>query len=58
MRRRYIELNDYNRNLLGLLRSFEKVGQIRLLEHRPCVFGGQPFNPTSIIVWSPDRECA
>src|SRR5437879_1190700 len=30
MRRRYIELNDYNRNLLGLLRSFEKVGQIRL----------------------------
>ncbi len=54
MRRRYTELNDYNRNLLGLLRLFERTGQIRILEHRPNVFSDQPFNSTSIIAWSPE----
>jgi hypothetical protein len=53
MRRRYTELNDYNRNLVGLLRSLESRGRLRILEHRPNVFSDTPFNPTSILVWEP-----
>lgn len=53
MRRRYAELNDYNRNLSGLLKSIEQRGRIRLLSHRREVFGVNPFNPSSIFVWQP-----
>lgn len=55
LRRRYTELNDYNRNLAGLLQSFEARGQIRILEHRREVFGINPFNPFSVLVWQPDK---
>lgn len=53
MRRRYTELNDYNRNLVELLRSFEDAGAIRILEHQANVFSDTPFNPTSIVMWAP-----
>jgi hypothetical protein len=53
MRRRYAELNDYNRNLVGVLRALEQAGRIRVLEHRRNVFSATPFNPTSILIWQP-----
>jgi len=53
MRRRYTEVNDYNRNLFGLLRSFERRGRIRILDFRKNVLGGVPLNPTSILIWQP-----
>jgi hypothetical protein len=48
MRRRYVEANDYNRDLLSALqaRSF-----VRIVETRGDVVGLNPFNPTSVIHW-------
>jgi hypothetical protein len=48
MRRRYVEANDYNRDLLSALqaRSF-----VRIVETRDDVVGLNPFNPTSVIHW-------
>jgi hypothetical protein len=56
MQRRYIELNDYNRNLVTLLRTYEKKGWIVLLGERPHVFGTNPFLPLSILLWRPARS--
>ena len=53
MQRRYAEMNDYNRNLWGLLKTFEAKGRIRILEHSTDVFGINPFNSTSIFIWQP-----
>ena len=53
MRRRYTEVNDYNKNLLGVLRACEKKGLIRIFSHRPNIFSDTPFNPTSVILWAP-----
>lgn len=53
LRRRYAELNDYNRNLVGLLRKFAAAGRIRIREHQKNIFSDTPFNPTSVLTWSP-----
>lgn len=53
MRKRYAEVNDYNRNLSGMIRSFENAGRLRVLRHEKNIFSDTPFNPTSIIVWQP-----
>jgi len=53
LRRRYVEINDYNRNLVSALKSSERAGRIRLLEERPVVFGRNPLFPVSVLVWSP-----
>jgi hypothetical protein len=55
LRRRYVEVNDYNRNLLTLLRAFEAEGKIRILEYAPRVFGANALNPTSMVVWTPAK---
>ncbi len=51
--RRYIELNDYNRNLLTVLKEAEKSGDITLVEERPIVFANTPFLPISVVAWKP-----
>lgn len=48
MRRRYAEINDYNRDLVGLLAGASNV-QITALE--PDAFGLNPLNPTTVIRW-------
>jgi hypothetical protein len=55
MRRRYIEVNDYNRNLLSLLHRHESMGSIRILEERAAVIGVNPLLPISVIAWSAAR---
>ncbi len=52
-RKRYIEVNDYNRNLVSLLRERQAAGTVRLLEERPAVFGTNPLLPASVIAWAP-----
>ncbi|MDD4803199.1 MAG: hypothetical protein PHF24_09720 [Syntrophomonas sp.] len=48
IRNRYIELNDYNRNLIELL---QKNKDIEILEYNTDVFGINPLNPFNIIAW-------
>lgn len=53
MRRRYTQLNDYNRDLLPELQSRPHT-RIRRIE--PNVIGLNPLNPTSVIQWDFGRE--
>lgn len=51
MRTRYIEINDYNRNLISILREAHENNKIEILEEYPPIYGTNPFLPCSIIVW-------
>ncbi|SOH04468.1 hypothetical protein KSMBR1_1970 [Candidatus Kuenenia stuttgartiensis] len=53
MWKRYTQVNEYNINLLTLLKDFEKKGQIRIDLEVPHVLGLNAFNPGSFIVWQP-----
>ena len=55
MRRKYIEVNDYNRNFVTLLKECEKKGKIEILEELPVLFGTNPFLPASVMVWKCQR---
>lgn len=48
LRNRYLELNDYNRDLINLL---EKRQDIEILEFTPDAIGMNPLNPACLIVW-------
>lgn len=49
--KKYIKLNDYNTNLLTVLKKAEKAGKIEVLEERKNVIGSNPFLPISVIAW-------
>lgn len=53
MRRRYIEVNDYNRNLVTLLHK--QQGKRRIIIHleQPAVLGLNPLLAASVLIWSP-----
>jgi hypothetical protein len=53
LRQRYIELNDYNRNLVSLLHRHASAGAIRILKEVRAVIGVNPLLPISILVWEP-----
>lgn len=53
MRRRYIEVNDYNTNWVTLLHDQQQRGLITILEERPAVFGMNPLLAASIVAWAP-----
>jgi hypothetical protein len=55
LRRRYIEVNDYNTNLVAILHQQQELGLIRLLEENPTVFGVNPLLAASVLVWRPNR---
>lgn len=48
MRNKYMELNDYNRNLIEVLKS---NSDIEILELEYDVFGLNPLNSSNLIVW-------
>ncbi len=48
LRNRYMEVNDYNRNLVSLLHDAE---DIEVLEFSPDIFGQAPLNSASLIIW-------
>jgi hypothetical protein len=49
MRRRYIEINDYNRDLIGALQGRSDV---RILRLEPEVIGWNPFNALALVHWT------
>lgn len=51
MCRRYVELNDYNRNLASLVEEQRAAGRI-LSRVRRNVLGSNPFLPLSVIEWT------
>jgi hypothetical protein len=51
--RRYMQLNDYTRNLLSLIRAAERAGRIEVLEISKNVIGDNPLLPISVIKWRP-----
>jgi hypothetical protein len=53
LRRRYIEANGYNRNLVTLLHEEVAQGRARLLEETPSAFGPNPLLAASVIAWAP-----
>lgn len=53
LRRRYIQINDYNTNLITLLHKTQELGSIEIVEECPAVFGSNPFLAASITVWRP-----
>lgn len=48
MRRRYLEINDYNRNLFGTLKSRADIRIVRLEQD---VIGWNPFNCLGMVHW-------
>jgi Methyltransferase domain len=48
MRKRYIEINDYNRNLVSTLRGTD---DIEVMSCEPCVIGWNPFNALAATEW-------
>lgn len=53
MRKRYIEVNGYNRNLMTLLLQAEIDGEIQIKSIEKNVFGLNPLFSASCVVWSP-----
>lgn len=49
MRRRYIEVNDYNRDLVGAISRRDK--DIRIVSQTPGILGWNPFNSLALIHW-------
>lgn len=49
MRRRYVEINDYNRDLVGVLQG---RSDIRVLRLEPEVIGWNPFNALALMHWT------
>lgn len=49
LRKRYIEANDYNRNLVSELRS--RAREIEIVKEQKNMFGFNALNPTSVIEW-------
>jgi hypothetical protein len=53
MVRRYIDLNDYNRDLFALLESNRAQGKLKIDFFERDVFGFNPLLPSSLAVWTP-----
>jgi hypothetical protein len=53
MRQRYIEVNDYNTNLVTLLYSHQQKRTIKIIDQIPTVFGKNPLFAASVLAWSP-----
>ncbi|TRZ51187.1 hypothetical protein D4R99_04740 [bacterium] len=56
LRKRYIEINEYNRNLLTLLKKAEEMGLIQIERNDPIIFGDNPLFCYSIIAWRPVKR--
>ncbi|MEX0696128.1 MAG: methyltransferase domain-containing protein [Dongiaceae bacterium] len=48
MRRRYIEINDYNRDLI---RELRRRSDLRIVRIEPDVLGWNPFNALALVHW-------
>lgn len=53
--KRYTEVNDYNRDLLTVLRKLEQIGRLKIELEKVHELGLNAFNPGSFIVWTPRK---
>jgi len=53
LRRRYIEANGYNKNLLTSIQEFASSGSAEIVDELPSVFGLNPLLPFSVVSWRP-----
>lgn len=53
MCRRYVQMNDYNQNLVSLLHAQQEQGVLEILDERPVVMGANPLLPISVLGWRP-----
>lgn len=51
LRKKYFEVNDYNRNLRTLLAQYEAEDKITMLTEKPVLFGSNPLLPVSVLAW-------
>ena len=51
MCKRYIQLNDYNQNMLTTLKEYEKQGYIKIVQESRNIFGTNPLMPFSVVKW-------
>lgn len=58
LRKRYIEVNDYNTNLITLLKDFEQQGALRIVQEDACAFGLNPLFSASVVAWTVDHPAA
>lgn len=49
--RKYIKQNNYNKNLLKILKNYEKKQKIKIVRIEKNVFGINPLLPYSVVVW-------
>jgi len=56
MARRYIEINDYTKNLMSIIQRAADAQKIEILEVRKKVLGMNPFLPISSLAWKPKKE--
>jgi hypothetical protein len=53
--KRYIEVNDYNRDLVTILHKHSDRGEIEIVHEEKAVVGVNALLPMSIIAWRPVR---
>lgn len=53
LNKKYIQLNNYNKNLLNLLKNAQEKGKITIIEEDRNCFGINPLLCGSVLVWSP-----
>ena len=53
MRKRYIEINDYNTNLLTVLRAAASQNRVEIIEASGPSFGVNPLLSASTLIWRP-----
>jgi hypothetical protein len=53
--KRYIEVNDYNRDLVTVLHRHRENGEIEIVQEEKAVMGVNALLPMSIIAWRPVR---
>ena len=56
MCQKYMELNDYNKNLLQVIKESEAQGKSKISSLRPNCLSANPFLPISVLEWHPQRE--
>jgi hypothetical protein len=53
LRKRYIEINDYNQNLWEILEDYQRRGLLQIVSVVPSVFGANTLLTASAVVWKP-----
>lgn len=53
MQKRYMEINDYNRNFITRLHEAEDGRWLEIIKETPCFIGQNPLLAASLVIWRP-----